>query len=874
MKKTLLTLTILFCLVANIQAAHIIGGEMRYEYVGPGAAPNSRVYRIVMLLFKGDDLNGADLVPSYVVGIFNNDNGQKFIGTAANGNWLISRITSFPHPNVPIVFPQCIQGAPVLDYKYAIYTMNVELPNTANGYTVAYQTCCRINGLMNVGNSTGSTYNCIIPGTNQLPTATDIDNSPQFKLPVNVICKNAPFTLDFGATDIDPNDSLVYSFCNAFNGGAAIDASFANPAPPPYQSVTYTPPYHSGNPFGTAVSINSQTGVITGMAPDFGKYVVCVCINIYRDGVLIATHRKDLIVQVSDCTITVSNPMPNFVTCDGFNVQFFHTSTGANSVFWDLGDLATLADTSNIATPTYTYPDTGTYTIKLVINRGTGCVDSTYRTIGVYPGFFPGFGNVGTCVTNPVQFNDQSTTAYGVVNGWTWNFGDVATLADTSHQQNPSWLYGSIGPKDVSLIVTSSKGCRDTLIKTVTIIDKPVITLAFRDTLICVPDALQLQATGTGAFSWTPLVNIVNANTGTPTVNPTSTTVYHVQLNEQGCINNDSVRVRVVSFVTLSARADTTICLTDSVQLFAQSDGLRYTWSPAATLNDPTLKNPIAKPTSTTTYQVVATIGSCSTTDNVTVTAIPYPVANAGADTIICYDQPAFLHGSHNGISFTWTPTTTLINANTLNPTASPLQSTQYILSVLSDQGCPKAGHDTVLVTVLPKIIPDAGNDTLVVVGQPLQLNAEGGTSYEWRPVTGLNNPFIKNPIAVYSAEIDSVRYTVLVFNQAGCVDSAFVKVKVFKTVPYVFVPTGFTPNGDGLNDVVRPIAVGIKRINYFAVYNRWGQLLFKTSVNGHGWDGKISGVPQGSNVFVWMVSAVDYLDKPLFLKGTVTLIR
>jgi gliding motility-associated-like protein len=178
------------------------------------------------------------------------------------------------------------------------------------------------------------------------------------------------------------------------------------------------------------------------------------------------------------------------------------------------------------------------------------------------------------------------------------------------------------------------------------------------------------------------------------------------------------------------------------------------------------------------------------------------------------------------------------------------------------------------LVTPLPEIHAFAGNDTLVIVGQPLQLNAEGGVNYEWMPSFGLSNPNIKNPIGLYGPEIDSIRYTVVVYNEAGCTDTAFVKVTVFKTEPYVFVPTGFTPNGDGLNDVVRPIAVGIKQIKYFSIYNRWGQLLFKTTTNGHGWDGKIRGMPQATNVFVWMVSAVDYLDRPFFMKGTVTLIR
>ena len=879
MKRLLITIAILLSLEASY-AAHIIGGEMRYEYVGPGATPNSKIYRIVLILFKGDATGPtvAPLAPSYIIAIYNNDNNQKFPGTAGStgDNWLITQNNPPGIGTVPITLPSCVQDAPVLNYTYATYTMTVELPDTQNGYTVAYQTCCRLNGLMNVANSTGSTYNCRIPGTNQLGSGTD--NCPAFKLPINVICKNAPFTLDFGATDTDPGDSLVYSLCNAFNGGTSVDASFDNAAVPPYGFANYTFPYSGGNPFGTPVTINPQTGLISGTAPDFGKYVVCVCIQVYRNGVPVATHRKDLIVQVSDCTLTVSNPMPDFVTCDGFNVQFFHNSTGANSIFWDLGDLATLTDTSHLDNPTYTYADTGTYIIKLVINRGTGCADSTYRAIGVFPGFFPDFTNTGICLTNPVQFNDATTTNYGVVNSWSWNFGDLTTLADTSHIKNPPWTYTAIGPKDITLIAASSKGCRDTVTKTVTIIDKPPITLAFKDTLICVPDVVQLQASGTGAFSWSPLTNIVNANTATPTVNPATTTLYHVQLNEQGCINTDSVLVRVVSFVTLNARADTLICFTDSIRLTVVSDGLQYLWSPAATLNDPALKEPIATPTAVSTlYHVIARIGSCTADDFVTITTSPYPLADAGADDTICYNHPAYLHGSHNANTFTWSPTSSLLNANTLDPIAYPPRTMEYILSVLNDPnlgGCPKPASDTVLITVLPKIIPYAGNDTLVIVNQPLQLNAEGGTSYQWRPSTGLNNPLIKNPIGIYGADIDSIRYTVLVFNSIGCYDSAFIKVTVFKTIPYVFVPTAFTPNGDGLNDVIRPIAVGVKRINYFSIYNRWGQLLFKTSINGHGWDGRIKGVPQGTNVFVWMVSAVDYLDKPIFLKGTVTLIR
>jgi gliding motility-associated-like protein len=159
-------------------------------------------------------------------------------------------------------------------------------------------------------------------------------------------------------------------------------------------------------------------------------------------------------------------------------------------------------------------------------------------------------------------------------------------------------------------------------------------------------------------------------------------------------------------------------------------------------------------------------------------------------------------------------------------------------------------------------------------VGQPLQLNASGGEGYLWSPPTGLTSTTVFNPMAFLNGSIDSIRYVVQVTDEKGCVDSADIIVKVFKTNPQIFVPTGFTPNGDGLNETVKPIAVGIDKIEYFRVYNRWGQLVFSTTINGHGWDGRIGGKLQGSNTYVWLVKARDYTGKQVFQKGTVTLIR
>jgi gliding motility-associated-like protein len=249
-------------------------------------------------------------------------------------------------------------------------------------------------------------------------------------------------------------------------------------------------------------------------------------------------------------------------------------------------------------------------------------------------------------------------------------------------------------------------------------------------------------------------------------------------------------------------------------------------------------------------------------------------VANAGPDTIICFNATALLQGRHDGSSFSWSPAGTLSSATSLTPVARPTATTAYVLTSFDTRGCPKPGRDTVVVTVNPEIFAFAGRDTAVVAGQPLQFNAMGGEGYSWSPGIGLSSTTISNPIGTYDGGFDSIRYVVTVRDAAGCNDEATMVVRIFKTNPRVFVPTAFTPNADGRNDVVRPLAVGLSRLQYFRIYNRWGQLVFETTENGRGWDGRIRGIEQGSQSYVWIVKGQDFTGKIFFDKGTVTLIR
>lgn len=602
--------------------------------------------------------------------------------------------------------------------------------------------------------------------------------------------------------------------------------------------------------------------------------MITVCVSEYRNGVLIAVQRKDIQIDIGECTTVQATLKPQYITCDGFTYTFSNEASFSplvNSYYWEFSD-GFISTQSN---PTHTFADTGTYTFKLVLNRNGNCSDSTTSKIKVYPGFFPGFRTVGVCVNKPTQFIDTTNTRYGYVNSWRWDFGETAVTNDTSRLQNPVYSYPTTGTKTVTFVVSNSKGCVDTVTKNIDILTKPPLSVAFKDTLICRGDSVQLHAIGNGTFSWTPSSNIFNDNTPDPTVYPLSTADYFVKLDYQGCIGFDTVKVKVIPFVTVAAMPDTTVCKGDTLQLYAATDGLKYLWNNASTLNNPTLLRPTAKPVNDiTVYTIASTVGRCLSKDSVQVTAVPYPTVNAGPDTTACFYTFAQLHGSTDGSSFTWSPTNMLTNETTLTPLARLKKTTAYILTAYDTRGCPKPGRDTVMVYVNPEVIAFAGRDTAVVVGQTLQLNASGGLNYSWSPPTALNNPLVYNPKAVYNGEFDSIRYTVTVSDSIGCTDDATVLVKIFRTAPKIFVPTAFTPNGDGKNEFAAAVAVGITRLDYFRIYNRWGQLVFETTVNGKGWDGRLGGVPQATGVYVWIVKGTDYTGKVVFDKGTVTLIR
>lgn len=848
-------------------AKHIIGGEMIYAYLGKGSKPNTSKYRITLKLFRDQNSppDAAAMPVNVFIGIFSNDNGQQYPGP---GSYFDVRKSTEGTVHVN-AFPICIRNAPALNYHVGRYELTIDLPDNSNGYTAAYQTCCRVTPIENIQNSTGAgsgaTYSCSIPATN--------DSSPEFATSVDALCGDKPFTLKFDASDPD-GDSLVYAFAKAYDGGSFTNATNANPSPPPYRAVTYRNGFSAGAPLGNQAHIDPNTGIISGRAPQTGRYVVCVEVASYRNGVLLGKNRKDFIINVTNCDFAGARLDPRPVSCDGFDVTFNNDDFSPlnKTFYWEFGDPATgTSNTSTLKEPVHVYSDTGIYTYKLVVNRGDQCSDSATQMIKVYPGFSPDFSVDGKCVEAPIKFTDQSSTKYGSINSWTWQFDDTNSSSDSAIIRNPTYTYNQAGDYLVSLKITSTKGCDKSFTDTVKIVDQPPFSVT-NDTLICSIDTVQLTAYGTGQVSWSPNYNINQLNSFNPLVSPDVTTTYYANYTESpGCSALDSVVVKVINQVSLSLGNDTTICLTDTTLINTVSDGLHYIWTPSNTLSSDTAKRPLANPDQTTNYQVTASVGKCHTSDNITLRTVPYPNASAGNDTAICFSESYQLHGS-GGRSYTWTPVTYLDDPNIADPVSTPQKSIRYVIQVNDILGCPKPSFDTIVLRVERPVANAGPRDTSIVLNQPLQLLGTGeAESFNWFPTTGLSNPNVSNPIALIT---EDQQYVLEIMSNAGCIATDTIDVKVFKVKPGFYVPNAFTPNNDGLNDVFQPIMLGMESLNYFRVYNRGGQLIYSTHSQENAWDGTYKGAPQDAGVFVWTAQGTDYQGNVITEKGNVTLIR
>jgi gliding motility-associated-like protein len=168
-----------------------------------------------------------------------------------------------------------------------------------------------------------------------------------------------------------------------------------------------------------------------------------------------------------------------------------------------------------------------------------------------------------------------------------------------------------------------------------------------------------------------------------------------------------------------------------------------------------------------------------------------------------------------------------------------------------------------------------AGNDTGVFINQLVKLHAKEKSNsnfnkYTWFPTYGLNDFRAQNPIALIDKDID---YVVTASNQFGCFAMDTIHIEVYTKIG-IFVPTAFTPNNDFRNDILKAIPRGVVQLNYFKIFNRLGNLIFFSKDFNEGWDGKIKGILQNTQTYLWMAEGINVKGELITNKGVVTLIR
>lgn len=343
-----------------------------------------------------------------------------------------------------------------------------------------------------------------------------------------------------------------------------------------------------------------------------------------------------------------------------------------------------------------------------------------------------------------------------------------------------------------------------------------------------------------------------------------------------GCIANTSAVVSLNDTMRLDLGIDSTICFASSITLLPQTNALTdsFKWTPAATLNYDTVKNPIASPTDTTKYFLTAKWGICQRRDSITINILHKPVAYAGKDTTICFKTNATLKGRalnvSGGVNYSWAPPDSLNTPNAASTIARIDTTRKFTLTVTDNYGCNFSVTDSMWVFMQAPVKAFAGNDTNAILGKPHQMLGNGGTNYLWSPASPLNNPFIGNPLATL---YNDTYFSVLVTDAFGCTGTDDVFIKVYEGPTY-YIPNAFSPNRDGLNDIFRPIPVGMQSTSYFRVFNRFGQQMYETNKWLQGWDGTFNGKPALGGTYVWMIKGNDKNGKVVEMQGTVILVR
>ena len=455
----LLTGLIMLC-CQQINAAHIIGGEMSYRCFGAGK------YQLTVKLYRdcyGGGANFDSFTPQDLIGqitIYQGSSSVPFQSVLLDAPKVVNI--------VPDLSDECRAQPPDLCVEEGVYTILLDLPRSRDSYFISYQRCCRNNTISNIHNpgETGATYSLEIS-----PLAQEsCNNSPVFKeFPPVAICANEPLSFDHSAID-EEGDSLVYEFCAPLKGGSLDELAPDPDANVPFEEVDFVAPnYTADQPLAgdPLVKIDPVTGMITGTPTTVGQFVVGICVKEYRGGELLSITQRDFQFNVVPCNFSVVADLDGgdkegdvflYEICQGDELEINNTSYSQDNIHAYEWNFNTGDSTFNSADPhvVLTFPEEGDYKGQMVINPSEACTDTALVRVLVKSNPSAEITySFDTCDTGPVQFHLFLPINESPIVNYHWNFGD----GNESTEILPMHQFAEGGSYNVQLTVEDEDGC-------------------------------------------------------------------------------------------------------------------------------------------------------------------------------------------------------------------------------------------------------------------------------------------------------------------------------------------------------------------------------------------------------------------------------
>ncbi len=354
-----------------------------------------------------------------------------------------------------------------------------------------------------------------------------------------------------------------------------------------------------------------------------------------------------------------------------------------------------------------------------------------------------------------------------------------------------------------------------------------------------------------------------------------------IPFNGFGC--SDTLQASIYPILPLAnAGPDTIICPNHPITIGTPAvSGFTYAWSPSLFLSDSLTAQPVGTPPRPTSYVVTVTSveSGCIDKDTMDITVFQPIDVTVSPDQTICEGQSVNLQAQGSAVQYNWSPGLGLNRTNISNPVAAPKKTTTYQVIGFDGHQCfTDTGLIKVVVNPNPKV--DVGPDVIKATGSTYTFSpvTQNGpiVLWQWTPADDLSCADCNTPLVTIKK---NKTYQARVTNEFGCVGTDFMNIKPFCESTQVFIPNAFTPDGDGLNDVLMVRGKGIALVRSFRIFSRWGELVFeKTNFQPNdpafGWDGKIRGVTGPAEVYVYMADVVCDNDLINTYKGNVTLLK